>query len=215
MPAEPPLAGLPDEPSTPPDASTVPPAGAVPGHLRPPAESRARTGTARGASEGSRPTRRDRPLWQSLLVNLLIAGAVVSLVQAFVVRVHNVASGSMQQTLGVTDRVLSSRLPYMFACCRFAHYLKVMVRDKVGSYYEKEQLERWLNNWIVDYVVGDPQNASEALKCMRPLAGAQITIHENEENPGYYTGTFDLRPHFQLEGMDIGLRLVSRLPVAK
>ncbi len=110
MPAESPLAGLPDEP---PDASTAPPAGAVPGHLRPPAESRARTGTARGASEGSRPTRRDRPLWQSLLVNLLIAGAVVSLVQGFVVRVHNVASGSMQQTLGVTDRVLSSRLPYL------------------------------------------------------------------------------------------------------
>jgi type VI secretion system protein ImpC len=110
---------------------------------------------------------------------------------------------------------LSSRLPYMFACCRFAHYLKVMVRDKVGSYYEKEQLHRWLTNWISEYIDGDPKNSSEVVKCRRPLAGAQISIVENEENPGYYSATFELRPHFQLEGMDIGLRLVSRLPVAK
>src|SRR6266404_3997967 len=110
---------------------------------------------------------------------------------------------------------LSSRLPYMFACCRFAHYLKVMVRDKVGSYYEKEQLQRWLNNWINEYIDADPKNCSEATKCRRPLAGAKITIVENEENPGYYAATFELRPHFQLEGMDIGLRLVSRLPAAK
>ncbi|HTO61742.1 MAG TPA: type VI secretion system contractile sheath large subunit [Bradyrhizobium sp.] len=110
---------------------------------------------------------------------------------------------------------LSSRLPYMLACCRFAHYLKVMVRDKVGSYYEKEQLQRWLTNWITEYVDGDPKNSSELVKCKRPLAGAAISIVENEENPGYYSATFELRPHFQLEGMDIGLRLVSRLPVAK
>jgi type VI secretion system protein ImpC len=110
---------------------------------------------------------------------------------------------------------LSSRLPYMFACCRFAHYLKVMVRDKVGSYYEKEQLLRWLNNWISEYVDADPKNSSEATKCRRPLAAAKLSITENEENPGYYSATFELRPHFQLEGMDIGLRLVSRLPVAK
>src|SRR4051794_7144662 len=110
---------------------------------------------------------------------------------------------------------LSSRLPYMFACCRFAHYLKVMVRDKVGSYYETEQLQRWLNNWINEYIDADPKNSTEATKCRRPLAGAKISIVENEENPGYYSATFDLRPHFQLEGMDIGLRLVSRLPVAK
>lgn len=110
---------------------------------------------------------------------------------------------------------LASRLPYMFACCRFAHYLKVMVRDKVGSYYETEQLEKWLTNWISEYVDGDPKNSTEATKCRRPLAGAKITIVPNEENPGYYSATFELRPHFQLEGMDIGLRLVSRLPVSK
>jgi type VI secretion system protein ImpC len=109
---------------------------------------------------------------------------------------------------------LSSRLPYMFATCRFAHYLKVIVRDWVGRYKEKEQLERDLNNWIADYIDGDPVNSSEDVKCRRPLAAAAIHIQENEENPGYYAATIDLRPHFQLEGMDIGLRLVSRLKKA-
>lgn len=109
---------------------------------------------------------------------------------------------------------LASRLPYMFAVCRFAHYLKCMVRDKIGSYKEKEQLQRWLHNWIQDYVDGDPINSSEETKCRRPLTAARITIVPNEENPGYYTATFELRPHYQLEAMDIGLRLVSRLPAA-
>jgi type VI secretion system protein ImpC len=102
----------------------------------------------------------------------------------------------------------------MFATARFAHYLKVIVRDWVGRYKEKEQLQRDLNNWIADYIDGDPVNSSEAAKCRRPLAGAAIKIQENEENPGYYQATIDLRPHFQLEGMDIGLRLVSRLKKA-
>src|SRR5450432_3904826 len=74
---------------------------------------------------------------------------------------------------------LSARLPYMFACCRFAHYLKVMIRDKVGSYYEKEQLQRWLTNWISEYIDGDPKNSTELVKCRRPLAGAKISIVEN------------------------------------
>jgi type VI secretion system protein ImpC len=106
---------------------------------------------------------------------------------------------------------LSARLPYMLAVCRFAHYLKCMVRDKVGSYKEKEQLQLWLHNWIMEYVDGDPVNSTEETKARRPLAGAEITIVENEENPGYYSATFNMRPHYQLEGMDIGLRLVSRL----
>jgi type VI secretion system protein ImpC len=106
---------------------------------------------------------------------------------------------------------LSARLPYMFAVCRFAHYLKCMVRDKIGSYKEQEQLQKWLHNWIQDYVDGDPINSSEETKSRRPLAGANIKIVPNEENPGYYNATFELRPHYQLEGMNIGLRLVSRL----
>ena len=123
-----------------------------------------------------------------------------------------VYSGNVEATASSN---LSARLPYMFAVSRFAHYLKCMVRDKVGSYKEKDQLQRWLQTWIMDYVDGDPANSSEQTKAMKPLAGASIRIVENEENPGYYSATFDLRPHYQLEGMDIGLRLVSRLPAPK
>jgi type VI secretion system protein ImpC len=107
---------------------------------------------------------------------------------------------------------LSARLPYMFAVSRFAHYLKCMVRDKIGSMKEKDELRRWLQEWINEYVDGDPVNSSEATKCRKPLAAAKVEIFENEENPGYYNARFFLRPHYQLEGVDIGMSLVSRLP---
>jgi type VI secretion system protein ImpC len=107
---------------------------------------------------------------------------------------------------------LSARLPYMFAVSRFAHYLKCMVRDKIGSMKEKEELRRWLQEWITEYIDGDPANSSEAAKAKRPLADAKVEIFENEENPGYYNARFYLRPHYQLEGMDIGMSLVSRVP---
>src|SRR6202035_12975 len=81
---------------------------------------------------------------------------------------------------------LSARLPYMFAVCRFAHYLKCMVRDKVGSFMEEEQLQRWLQNCITEYIDGDPINSSEDTKARKPLAGAEIRIVPDPENPGYY-----------------------------
>ena len=109
---------------------------------------------------------------------------------------------------------LSARIPYMFAVSRFAHYLKCMVRDKIGSTKEKDQLEKWLNEWITLYVDGDPKNSSEETKARLPLADAKVTVKENEENPGYYSAHFYLRPHFQLEGMDIGMSLVSKIPQA-
>jgi len=107
---------------------------------------------------------------------------------------------------------LSSRIPYMFAVSRFAHYLKHMVRDQIGSTREKDQLQRELQDWISQYVHASPANATEAEKARRPLAGAKVEVVEDPENPGYYNGRFLLRPHFQLEGMDIGMSLVSRLP---
>ncbi|MET3900969.1 type VI secretion system protein ImpC [Devosia sp. UYZn731] len=106
---------------------------------------------------------------------------------------------------------LSSRISYMFAVSRFAHYLKVMVRDWIGATYEKEALERRLSDWIMQYVLANPESASEEAKAKRPLAGAKIEVFPDEENPGYYATRIFLRPHFQLEGMDIGLSLVSRL----
>jgi type VI secretion system protein ImpC len=89
------------------------------------------------------------------------------------------------------------------------------VRDKIGSTKEKSQLQRWLSDWIHLYVDGDPKNSSEETKARRPLAEASVEVIEDEQNPGYYSAKFFLRPHYQLEGMDIGLSLVSRLPAPK
>ncbi|MDR3482358.1 MAG: type VI secretion system contractile sheath large subunit [Burkholderiaceae bacterium] len=110
---------------------------------------------------------------------------------------------------------LSARLPYLFACCRFAHYLKCIVRDKIGSFAERDDMERWLNTWIMNYVDGDPGNSSQETKARKPLAAAEVIVAEVEGNPGYYTSKFFLRPHYQLEGLTVSLRLVSKLPSVK
>lgn len=110
---------------------------------------------------------------------------------------------------------LAARLPYMFASCRFAHYLKCMVRDKIGSFKERADMERWLGNWINQFVDGDPANSSEATKARKPLAAAEVVVEEVKGNPGYYSSKFFLRPHYQLEGLTVSLRLVSKLPSLK
>jgi type VI secretion system protein ImpC len=110
---------------------------------------------------------------------------------------------------------LSARLPYLFASCRFAHYLKCMVRDKVGSFKERSDMERFLSDWIKGYVLGNPQDAGDNLKAQKPLAGAEVKVEEVEGNPGYYSARFYLRPHYQLEGVNVTLSLVSRLPSQK
>ena len=110
---------------------------------------------------------------------------------------------------------LSARLPYLFACCRFAHYLKCIVRDKIGSFRERDDMERWLNTWIMSYVDGDPANSSQDTKARKPLAAAEVQVDEQPDNPGFYSARFFLRPHYQLEGLTVSLRLVSRLPSLK
>ena len=110
---------------------------------------------------------------------------------------------------------LGARLPYMFAVCRFAHFLKCMVRDKIGSFKERDDMQKWLNQWIMQYVDGDPVNSSETTKAQKPLAAAEIVVEEVAGNPGYYTSKFFLRPHYQLEGLSVSLRLTSKLPSAK
>ena len=110
---------------------------------------------------------------------------------------------------------LSARLPYLFACCRFAHYLKCIVRDKIGSFKERADMQIWLQKWIMNYVDGDPAHSSETTKSRKPLAAAEVTVEEVEGNPGYYTSKFFLRPHYQLEGLTVSLRLVSKLPSVK
>jgi type VI secretion system protein ImpC len=110
---------------------------------------------------------------------------------------------------------LAARLPYLFATCRFAHYLKCIVRDKIGSFKERDDMQQWLQNWITQYVDGDPKHSSEEVKARKPLAAAEVVVEEVEGNPGYYTSKFFLRPHYQLEGLTVSLRLTSKLPSAK
>ena len=109
---------------------------------------------------------------------------------------------------------LGARLPYLFSTCRFGHYLKCIVRDKIGSFKERGDMEVWLNNWISQFVTSDP-NASDEVKARFPLAEAKVEVEEIENNPGYYRSKFYLRPHYQLEGLTVSLRLVSKLPSLK
>ena len=74
---------------------------------------------------------------------------------------------------------LAARLPYLFATCRFAHYLKCIVRDKIGSFKERDDMQRWLNDWIMQYVDGDPAHSSETTKARKPLAAAEVVVEED------------------------------------
>jgi type VI secretion system protein ImpC len=109
---------------------------------------------------------------------------------------------------------LSSQLQYMFAIARFAHFLKAMMRDKVGSFMSREQCQKFLNEWIQHYVLLDdfaPQDA----KAKFPLREAQIEVTEDPSKPGVYKAVARLRPHFQLDEITVSLRLVARLPQPK
>jgi len=110
---------------------------------------------------------------------------------------------------------LAARLPYMFATCRFAHYLKCMVRDKVGSFKSRGAMEVWLQEWINQYVDFNSESSPEEVKARQPLAAAEVVVEDVEGNPGYYTSKFFLRPHYQLEGLSVSLRLTSKLPSEK
>ena len=123
--------------------------------------------------------------------------------------------GEYEDPDATANAALAARLPYLFASCRFAHYLKCIVRDKIGSFKERAEMEKWLSDWILQYVDGDPANSSEETKARKPLAAAEVVVEEVEGNPGYYTSRFYLRPHYQLEGLTVSLRLVSKLPSVK
>ena len=106
---------------------------------------------------------------------------------------------------------LSAKFHLIMCTSRFAHYLKVMARDKIGSFMEAGQCERWLNDWIKNYVV-DPQGASDAVKAMRPLSEARVDVRAVEGKPGWYEAIAYLRPHFQLETLTTSMRLVAEIP---
>jgi type VI secretion system protein ImpC len=108
---------------------------------------------------------------------------------------------------------LSAQLPYIFAVSRFAHYLKSMMRDKIGSFMSRADCERFLNNWIRTYVTPDDE-ASPDTKAKKPLRDARIEVMEVEGKPGAYRAIAYLRPHFQLDELSVSLRLVADLPAS-
>ena len=109
---------------------------------------------------------------------------------------------------------LSAGLQYIFAVSRFAHYLKAMMRDYLGSFMSREQCEAFLNEWISHYVLLDDM-ATQEQKAKFPLRDARIEVTEIAGKPGAYTAIAYLRPHFQLEELNVSLRLVAKLPVKK
>jgi type VI secretion system protein ImpC len=106
---------------------------------------------------------------------------------------------------------LSAQLPYILAVSRFAHYLKAMMRDKIGSFMSRSDCERFLNQWITNYVTPD-DNASPSVKASHPLRDASIEVSEVAGKPGVYRAVAFLKPHFQLDELTVSLRLVAELP---
>jgi type VI secretion system protein ImpC len=109
------------------------------------------------------------------------------------------------------NAVLSSQLQYIFAVSRIAHYMKAMMRDKVGSFAAASSVEDFLNRWLMKYVLLD-DNASQDQKARFPLREASVQVHEVPGRPGVYRAVSFLRPHFQLDELSVSLRLVAELP---
>ncbi|WP_341989187.1 type VI secretion system contractile sheath large subunit [Azorhizobium sp. AG788] len=110
-----------------------------------------------------------------------------------------------------SNAAISARLPYMMATSRFAHYLKIMGRDKVGSFMEASDCEAWLNRWIINYVNGNPE-AGQDMKAKYPLAEAKVEVREIPGKPGSYNAVAWLRPWLQMEELTASLRMVARIP---
>lgn len=106
---------------------------------------------------------------------------------------------------------LSAQLPYMMAVSRFAHYLKAMMRDKIGSFASRKSVEIFLNNWITTYVTED-DSASHAVKAQFPLREAKVEVLDVPGKPGVFKAVAFLRPHYQLDELSVSLRLVAELP---
>ena len=106
---------------------------------------------------------------------------------------------------------LSAMLPYVLAASRFAHYFKVMMRDKIGSFMTAEQVSNYLNTWMADYILLN-DNAGQDTKAKFPLRDGRVDVSEVPGKPGVYTAVAFLRPHFQLEELSASIRLVAELP---
>jgi len=115
------------------------------------------------------------------------------------------------QPAATANARISAQLPYILAVSRFAHYLKAMMRDKIGGYMSRTEAEQFLNRWITNYVVGN-DDAAFSVKAQRPLKEARVDVMEIPGKPGCYRAVAFLRPHFQLDELTISMRLVADLP---
>lgn len=109
------------------------------------------------------------------------------------------------------NAAISARLPYIMASSRFAHYLKVIARDKIGSFMEASDCEAWLNRWIMNYVNSN-ETAGQEMKARYPLREASVEVREIPGKPGSYNAIAFLRPWLQMEELTTSLRLVARIP---
>jgi type VI secretion system protein ImpC len=109
------------------------------------------------------------------------------------------------------NAAISARLPYIMATSRIAHYLKVMARDKIGSFMEVTDCEKWLNRWIRNYVNANP-GAGQDMKAKYPLADAKVQVKEIPGKPGSYNAVAWMRPWLQFEELTASLRMVARIP---
>jgi type VI secretion system protein ImpC len=109
------------------------------------------------------------------------------------------------------NAAISARLPYMMAASRFAHFLKVMARDKIGSFMESTECEKWLNRWINNYVSAN-ENAGAETKAKYPLREAKVEVREIPGKPGSYNAVAYLRPWLQMEELTTSMRMVARIP---
>ena len=109
-----------------------------------------------------------------------------------------------------TNFRLGTQLPYMFIMTRLAHYIKVLQREQIGSWKERSDLERELNNWINQYVA-DMEDPAPSVRSSRPLRAAKITVSDVEGQPGWYRCGIQVRPHFKYMGASFTLSLVGKL----
>jgi type VI secretion system protein ImpC len=109
------------------------------------------------------------------------------------------------------NAAISARLPYIMATSRIAHYLKVIARDKIGSFMEANECQDWLNRWIMNYVLADEKPSAE-MKAKYPLAEARIEVQPVPGAPGSYNAVAWLRPWLQLEELTTSLRMVASIP---
>jgi len=109
------------------------------------------------------------------------------------------------------NAAISARLPYIMASARFAHYLKVMARDRIGDFLEREDCENWLNRWIMNYVNGSPESGAE-MRARYPLRDALVKVEDVPGKPGAYNAKVFMRPWLQFEELTASLMMVTKLP---